>query len=159
MRLDMIPTRTATAVFMLLACSTSAHADWQYTHWGDTSSEVLNASAGSARPNTDRSQDPSPLIAKLVSPYAAAGVQLKAFLIFDAADRLTYVDLQSNVDPDCDHLAFELGKTYGPPEQTGSFGLRKWWDRKNGNIVIYSRIVGCKVRYMGIEQAGKAGGL
>ena len=49
--------------------------------------------------------------------------------------------------------------TYGQPDERGSFGLLKWWHEETGNVVIYSEIGTCQVRYMQHSAPGQSGGL
>ena len=149
--------------FLALTCfigaASVAHADWQYTTWGASADEVVAASDGAAQVNSDRSKDPGDLVAKLVAPYQALGFDFEAYFIFDRADQLQYVDLSPRNPLDCADIRHAVLNSYGQPEDTGSFGLMKWWHRPSGNVVIFSEILTCEIRYMALHEPGVNSGL
>lgn len=155
--------RCLQSIFMgaaaLYLCAGSAAADWQYARWGATLADVQKASGGIAKINPDRSRDPTPFKANLTAPYKAGPHDFVAYFIFDQNEKLSMVDLEMRKGGDCALLAFDLAAVYGPVQDRGSFGLRKWWDRTNGNVIIYSEISNCKVRYTPIATAAKPDGL
>lgn len=148
----------AVAVGAVLISSPAA-ADWQYTNWGDTPEAVMSAAGGAAKPNDDRGKDPLPNQALLTAPYDALGFSFDAFFVFDPADQLVYVDLKPRRPDECNAIRLAVMNTYGEPEERGSFGLLKWWHEESGNVVMYSEIVDCQVRYMEHNEAGQDGGL
>ncbi|WP_156026834.1 hypothetical protein [Sulfitobacter mediterraneus] len=135
------------------------YADWQYTQWGGSPTAVIEASGGSAGPNDDRGKDPLPLVATLTAPYTGLGFNFDAYFIFDPAEQLRYVDLAPLHPESCNEIRFALMNSYGQPDKRGSFGLLKWWHRESGNVVIYSEIGACQIRYMSLSEPGQAGGL
>ena len=147
------------AFSVVLATATDGHCDWQYTQWGSSPDAVLKASGGAAQLNGNRGKDPAQMKAKLVAPYRAGSNSYLAYFIFDQTDKLSIVDLEMQ-SGSCPQAVFELTSAYGPPQDRGSFGLKKWWDTKNSNIVIYTdEGSGCTVRYLPLVAAGKPGGL
>lgn len=148
----------AIAASAMLTASPAA-ADWQYTQWGDAPEAVLNAASGVARANEDRGKDPLPNRALLTAPYEGLGFAFDAYFIFDPADRLIYVDLDPQNPIECNAIRMALMNTYGQPDERGSFGLLKWWHEETGNVVIYSEIGTCQVRYMQHSTPGQSGGL
>lgn len=142
-----------------LLTSSPAAADWQYTSWGDTPEAVTNAASGAARVNDDRGKDPLPNRALLTAPYEGLGFAFDAYFIFDPEGRLMYVDLDPRNPVECNAIRMAVMNTYGQPDERGSFGLLKWWHEETGNVVIYSEIGTCQVRYMQRSAAGQAGGL
>ncbi len=143
----------------VILTSSPAAADWQYTHWGDAPEAVMNAASGAARANDDRGKDPLPNRALLTAPYEGLGFAFDAYFIFDPEDRLIYVDLGPRNPAECNAIRMAVMNTYGQPDERGSFGLLKWWHEETGNVVIYSEIGTCQVRYMQHSAAGQAGGL
>lgn len=146
------------AVF-LFSSQTIATADWQYTRWGDTPEQVQRASAGMVAPYNDRKRDTPLLSAKLAGMYKAGSTIFTAYFSFDKDDHLAAVDLQAERGVNCDLVVFELTKSYGPPQDRSPHGLMKWWDKNNGNVVIYTNYGSCAIRYLPFVAAGRAGGL
>lgn len=148
----------AIAASAMLTASPAA-ADWQYTQWGDAPEAVSNAAGGVARANEDRGKDPLPNRALLTAPYEGLGFAFDVYFIFDPADRLIYVDLAPQNPSECNAIRMAVMNTYGQPDERGSFGLLKWWHEETGNVVIYSEIGTCQVRYMQHSAPGQSGGL
>jgi hypothetical protein len=162
--------RTVISAFIVgvIACSlvaTSAVADWQYTKWGMTPEQVVKASKGAARANSDRTLDApnGGLVAKLVAPYRAGGFDFRAGFMFSPDDRLKVVDLvlQSG---SCPSLVGALTSTYGPQQSadhSSLLHLDTWWDKKNGNRVVLGEVGSdsCSVQYSPLHVPGKPGGL
>lgn len=112
-----------------------------------------------ARANDDRGKDPLPNRALLTAPCEGLGFAFDAYFIFDPADRLIYVDLAPQNPTECNAIRMAVMNTYGQPDERGSFGLLKWWHEETGNVVIYSEIGTCQVRYMQHSAPGQSGGL
>ncbi len=143
----------------LASIATPTSANWQYTTWGSTPDQVVQASNGRARPNPDRGKDPLPNVALLTTDYEASGVLFRVYFVFDPSNRLKMVDM-SPVDPrNCDSVVSALSNSYGAPGDTGGFGLMKWWNKPTGNIITYSRVFNCYVRYRPYTEPGASGGL
>tara|TARA_R110000737_G_scaffold52987_1_gene74300 strand:- start:464 stop:931 length:468 start_codon:yes stop_codon:yes gene_type:complete len=147
------------APIIVFFTTSAAHADWQYTTWGSSADEVMAASSGAAQENSDRGKDPGDFIATLVAPYQGLGYDFDAYFIFDQADRLQYVDLEPRNSLDCEGIRSAILNSYGKPEQTGSFGLMKWWHQPSENVVVFSEIIECKIRYMQLSEPGVDSGL
>lgn len=151
--------RLACISVLALLLPSHALADWQYTRWGDSPDVVVTGSNGAAVVNDDRGRDPLPMQALLTAPYSALGFEFDAFFIFDQSQRLTFVDLAPRSPGQCNEIRFSLLNSYGEPDQRGSFGLLKWWHRDSGNVVVYSEIGECQIRYMEFSEPGQQGGL
>lgn len=148
-----------TAATLALASATMADADWQYTTWGSSPEAVVAASNGVATANPNRDKDSSPNRALLTAPYEGLGFAFDAYFQFDAANRLVFVDLEPRNPSDCREIRFGLTSTYGKPDETGSFGLIKWWNRDTRNGVVYYEIETCYLRYMPYVEPNAEGGL
>lgn len=146
---------SAIPLFFLLS---PAEANWQYTFWGSTPDDVIKASNGRAIENTNRGRDMEGYRTLLKAPYQSGPFSFTAYFVFDLSGHLKFVDLET-ISVDCTMLLAELSNTYGPPADRGSFGLRKWWDKTNGNAVVYSEFKNCELRYMEIPASGAPGKL
>jgi hypothetical protein len=153
------PCKRIIAILAAACLPSVVYADWQYTQWGNSPSAVVDSSGGSAVPNNDRDKDPLPLVAMLTAPYTGLGFNFDAYFVFDPLEQLRYVDLTPLYPENCNEIRFALVNSYGQPDQRGSFGLLKWWHRESGNVVIYSEIGACQIRYMSLSEPGQAGGL
>jgi len=147
------------AVLTLVAvCPTRA--DWQYTKWGMTPEQVIEASKGVAVPNKDRSLDAADGVLKteLVAPYQAGAFKFKAGFMFGVDKKLKVVMLTLQSDS-CEELFGSLTTIYGP-EQSKNSTIYTWWDQKHGNRVNYY-VIGsnCWVQYKALSMPGKPGGL
>lgn len=148
----------------ILASFTSpAMADWQFTHWAMTPSEVETASGGKTRPNDDRGKDPVPLVAVLKMDHAASGFDFTAYFVFDSDKGLARVELEPTDMARCADLRYALTSSYGRPQDATTDAisdLAKWWSADTGNIVVYLRIgSGCSVAYSAFNEPGTATGL
>lgn len=143
-----------------------AHADWQYTRWGMTSSEVISASNGGVIPaaNPDKYEG-GKLLHLLDGTYRAAGFDFDAKFIFNPQRKLVQVKLEMPISDAyaCSSLWGTMANTYGPPKVSRmTLGkIAKWWDQGNGNVVALSDFPGmwCQLQYSPIMEAGAAGGL
>lgn len=149
---------SAIAASSMLNCSPAA-ADWQYTQWRDAPEAVIIAAGWAAHINDDRGKDPLPNRALLTAAYEGLGFAFDAYFIFDPADQLIYVDLAPQNPTECNAIRMAVMNTYGQPDERGSFGLLKWWHKETGNVVIYSEISACQLRYMQHSDPGQSGGL
>jgi hypothetical protein len=162
-------------VLALVCCGASAaKADWEYTKWGMTPQQVVNASKNLARESSDLRPDGDGNITKLVAPYQSGKFSFEAQFGFDATDRLSSVTLVLNdksagMDMDmgadmknmdkgrCHDLQVSVKTAYGPPQGGGSvhmqYGIETWQDQKNKNNVTYTVLdgVGCYVQYSVIK--------
>lgn len=82
-------------IALALACCgvSAAKADWEYTKWGMSPQDVLNASNGAAKASSDPRPDSSGNVTKLVAPYQSGKLSFEAQFAFDAADKLASVTL------------------------------------------------------------------
>lgn len=127
-----------------------------------TVDEVLAASGGQAKSNTDHGRNTDTMISALFASYTAAGINFRADFKFES-DRLALVVLTPSTD-DCGRLALSLAKAYGSSENSKGkyFSTKRWWDRENGNLVIYLDFLvdgSCSVQYMPLTEGGAPNGL
>jgi hypothetical protein len=82
-------------ILLVLACcgASTAKADWEYTHWGMSPQEVVDASKNLAKEESDPRPDNAGNVTKLVAPYQSGNFSFEAQFAFDAADKLASVTL------------------------------------------------------------------
>jgi hypothetical protein len=76
--------------------ASAAKADWEYTKWGMTPQQVIDASKDLAKPSTDPNDllpDSDGNVSKLVAPYQSGKFSFEAQFGFNAADKLASVTL------------------------------------------------------------------
>src|ERR1700683_2328497 len=85
-------------IMLALACcgASAAKADWEYTKWGMTPGQVVNAAKNRTRKSSDLHPDSDGNVTKLVAPYQSGKFSFEAQFGFDAADRLSSVTLVLN---------------------------------------------------------------
>ena len=139
----------------------AAKADWQYTRWGMSPAQVIQASQGAAAPFINAG-DTAEQRSKVVAPYRSGRHTFRSRVVFDRSDRLAIVMLELSDPSRCPELYADLTQAYGPPQATAKSGqLPRWWDRKNGNVVLLIDMVStsCSIQYTPLVEAGAAGGL
>ena len=150
-------------VGFLASLSSPAMADWQFTRWAMTQSQVEAASGGKTQPNDDRGKDPDPMVAALKMDHAASGLDFLAYFIFDGDKGLARVTLEPKDNGRCKEVRYALTSAYGRPQDTSTDAitdLAKWWSEATGNIVVYLQIgPGCSVDYTPLNKPGAATGL
>lgn len=151
------------AISIFALASSQANADWQYTRWGMSPSEVLNASGGSAQINTDRGLDAGNGMAKIVAPYRVQDFNFSAVFRFNKSDKLIQVVLNAK-NHQCALVEALPERTYGPVQaKDKTFFSRAtiWWDRPNKNQIMFYQLNdgACSVQYRPLEEGGAAGGL
>ena len=142
----------------------SAKADWQYTSWGMTPSQVMAASGGLAKPISDPGKNGEGFKTLLMAPYEGNGLRFSAnFRFLDTTGKLDTVTLELADQSKCPVLMHSLSSAYGPAQDRSRSSVtrtEKWWDRERGNVITYMEIVGtCEVQYRPIGQRGGQGGL
>ena len=163
-------------IVLALACcgARAAEADWEYTKWGMSPQQVLNASKNPTRESFDLHPDSDGNVTKLVTPYRSGKFLFEAQFGFDTGDRLSSVTLVLNdksagmdmgADTNmkqgpCYDLLVSVKSAYGPPQGGGSahmqYTIETWQDQKNKNNVKYTVLdgVGCYVQYSAFKSAG-----
>lgn len=151
----------AFAALAFTSLSGSARADWQYTRWGMSPQQVLEAAGGAAKAHHMPSDDGPTQRSKVVAPYRSGEHLFRSRFVFDLSDNLIIVMLELSDLSKCPELYRDLTSAYGPPQSFGSGrSLPKWWDKKNGNVVLLIDTLGsCSIQYTPIVQAGAPGGL
>lgn len=142
-------------VLLLTFLPALAHADWQYTKWGMTPQEVIDASGGIAVPDP-QSQGHSIKddISLLTGPYQIDSVnagrfEFSAYFLFDKQTRtLSRVSLRLKNPEQCNSLARELNDKYGTPRVVGGLAAL-WTDESSNNRIQFLQIgkVDCSVLY------------
>jgi hypothetical protein len=167
--------RLGIALALVCCGAGAAKADWKYTRWGMTPSQVAAASRNLTKKSADLHPDSDGNVTKLVAPYQAGKFAFEAQFGFDAADRLSSVTLVLN-DKDaamemdmgpgmamnhgpCHDLRMSVKKSYGPRQGGGAahalYSIETWRDQKNKNDIKYTVLdgVGCYVQYSAIKPA------
>lgn len=127
---------------VLLAASSDAHADWQYTRWTMTIDEVAKSSNGQLKPCDPQScsgqaiKDQRYEIA-LVGNYLSGAYKFKAFLYFDkSTKRLSLVSLKLDDPTGGFRLGADLKAKYGEPTKMSNTAISKdmEWRTKTDEI-------------------------
>lgn len=153
----------AIAMGLLVACAPSAHADWEWTHWGMTSSQALSASQGKAvfATATERQRRMyrrgfTPIqVPHLVAEHRAGDVDFLAYLLFDTTSaKLVCVDMVPKpgaaLNPSVKNA---LTDTYGAPaqEETKQLPGIQWtvttWVGDKDVIELQQGGLGAKLKY------------
>lgn len=115
----------------LVGMSSAARADWQYTRWGMSLTQVIAASHGQVHevPETD-----SGMLGRLLArgTYRAGGLTFNSTFFFDDSG-LSRVHL-SVTGVDCKSILTDLIKKYGMPS-VNRIGEPTWRDGDNANVV------------------------
>jgi hypothetical protein len=116
---------------LIFAISTSAHADWQYTHWGMSQDQAVTSSNGSLAVVSDK-------IA--AGTYLANGREFHAILFFGAGG-LKSVELTQPTVGECAGTLQVMQDKYGPGDKLPSTSAQDpgtiWRDEASGNIVDF----------------------
>lgn len=155
--------RTLTLGCVMLAAA-PAHADWQYTRWGMTKEEVIDASQGAAKAYSGTDQDAGAYQVVATAPYTGLGFQFLSLFMFDwKTHGLIGVKLNLLDKTKCDALTGGLVKTYGSPLETGADVVVKtmiWRDYAKKNVIKFRGTASyCQIIYSPIIETGPSGGL
>lgn len=147
-----------------------AHADWQYTKWGMTRDQLLQATPEKVDASSPWASPDKKTVWALNAPYQAAGVTFKANFGFDSeSGRLVMVKLQPVDAGSCGGLKGSLLEKYGKPETEDEKKLQgntmyeaRWKDTSSGNTLRYlnmmvMRNIVCSIDYAPIGAANKNG--
>jgi hypothetical protein len=131
---------------LLIAQAPEAHADWQYTRWGMTPQQVIDASGGQAVKNDNVSGDSTDDAQGLLRAYYIMGTyKFVAVFLFDRSSGvLTMVQLKlKNLETEAgyDLHAFLWGKYGAPLDQLdlSDIAATTWRDERNYNHVAWLR--------------------
>jgi hypothetical protein len=131
---------------------TSAHADWQYTKWGMTTSQVQAASGGAATfltteeqaANSAKDSDESAL---MKAPYISGQFQFTAyFSFFKNTNQLAHVKLQLHDAEKAASLLGSLRTKYGSPQSerlSDLFAYSIWYTK--GDQLTYADVVNKRI--------------
>jgi hypothetical protein len=144
--------RTITALVALLA-ATAAQADWQYTKWGMSESE-LTAISPNIQPTTasERQGHSNPHIGSALykSGYDARDINFTAYYWFNAGQLVAVEIVPTNLD-DGPKANLTLDQVYGAPIEDKSKPMngglifcnildRKWRSEREKNIITVSSL-------------------
>jgi len=157
--------RLSVASLLCLAVTASqAHADWQYTHWGMSVSEV-RAAAPDPVAEAPEGGAASPLgVVRLAAAYQAMGLEGRVAFAFQE-DSLSAV-VFAFVGKDDERVLFLLQDRYGAPVSSPAPDDRRelvwlWRDDPSGNNVRYIHFPGSldpdMIVYTPIHSAGSGG--
>lgn len=128
-----------------LFISINGHADWQYTSWGMTVDEVIDASGGVAMAVPEEEgigKSMSSDIVKLTAPYSAGDFAFTAYFAFDVVDNtLIRVTLELHDKSKSHDLHGALRSRYGEPESKNQFytsTFTLWYDDEGDQIDFQS---------------------
>jgi hypothetical protein len=133
--------RLPLAALVFAFAASTAHADWQYTHWGMSKDQVLLASNGTVSPTSARGPD-TPYVG-LRGKYATPDHAFDAAMYFDAGDTLVSVMLSQRTAPECAKTLGDLQEKYGTSQDaTNRRGPLRliWSDAASGNRVKYTGV-------------------
>jgi hypothetical protein len=133
------------AAFCVATVTSSACAHWQFTKWGMTEAQVVEASGSAASalsPSEAAGQSTSDgtKLARLGMPYMSGTFQFTATFLFDRAGLLCAVSLKQTAG-DADSLRGSLLAKYGQPREHSQtyVGIVDWWNA-GADEVMYSSI-------------------
>ncbi len=121
---------------------TDAQADWEYTRWGMSRAEVVEASHNAAVPVTeaDHGHFASSGIPGLAADYRSDAYSFRVLFFFDSAGKLETAGLVF-VDVDPEALAVDLEKKYGTPSSRFEKPLPggRYWETPRDRIIFLGR--------------------
>jgi hypothetical protein len=137
-------------VLLLTFFPTLAFAEWQYTKWGMTQQDVIDASNGIAVPDLDsKGHSTNEAMSLLEASYSAGRFEFIVRFLFDKETRrLSSVHLNLKTPEQCNLLLRELIDKYGPPRNIGGIA-GEWRDESSNNRIQFVQmpISGCPLSY------------
>ena len=125
----------------------AAAADWQYTRWGMTEAEVIEASAGKAVAHFVAVRESWGIYADLVAPTRFGTFAYDAYFYFDdETQRLKAVRLEPAAPVWCIDVMKALMVRYGSDQRLIN-GKTVWRDPSNNNRITLSGFSTCRVKY------------
>lgn len=117
-----------------------AQASWQFTQWGMTEGQVLEASHGTIHKATEPGVYTDGSRGLLEGEYKSRSFGFQSTFTFSPAGTLNGVKLKMPDRTKCESLNLALTAAYGDEKVfkllTGK--ISKWWDEDNGNMVLLS---------------------
>jgi hypothetical protein len=141
--------------FLALGLATPANADWQYTKWGMTPTEVVAASGGHAtckQPSTKELANTLSYVDECNSWYQVGKFKFFVTFSFDKQFRKLQGVTLLLVGSDEDDLAQAIQEKYGPWTD-GTV----WLDKAAGYSVRFKREFGAWIHYHPLHEAEKGG--
>lgn len=122
--------------------TTDARADWEYTRWGMSKAEVIEASHNAAVPAAegDRGHFADSGIPALAADFRSDAYSFRVLFFFDRAGKLATVGLVF-VDADPVALGVDLEKKYGKPTRRygNPFPGGMYWETPRDQIIFLGR--------------------
>ena len=125
----------------IMLWSIPAHADWQYTRWGMTANQVVEASKGRALEIPSDRQRYRGGVTLLESSYSASGIDFRTIFTFDNSQKLHSIILEPKSFNDCGKIQTLVLSNYGPAihqDRSGSMMHYQWVDREKSNFIRFS---------------------
>ncbi len=131
----------AVALFTHCMLLGSSYADWQYTRWGMSVDDVIVASGGIAKPNSNVARESTKNLRTLLkAPYQTGKFKFNVAFMFDTwSKKLVRVNLVLLAPSLGSELGNALKSKYGPPILDSSRAAN-WRDEENGNNIAWYRI-------------------
>ncbi|WP_139257715.1 hypothetical protein [Natronohydrobacter thiooxidans] len=159
-----------TKALVLFLAPHPASADWQYTRWGMSFSELQSMQGVTQNAKNEKHTDT--MLALLKAKYVASGIKSVAYFYFRKSDidlGLIEVRLSDFAPSDCASVTGILRRTYGNPDLHDGSGLLEitsWRVLDSQNFISFMGIinrlentyVSCDVIYNPLAPPGTSGG-
>ena len=151
----MIWRRAILGIVLALAClplsAAKALADWQYTRWGMTRAQVIEASKGQAIAHAVKIRESWGIYPELVAPSRFAKHAFRAYFYFNGEnDQLNAVRLVPVGTVWCPDVAKALMTRYGSDHILVD-GYFIWRDSPAKNKITLSGFSTCRIKYERLE--------
>ncbi|MBD3759359.1 hypothetical protein O4H52_09925 [Sphingomonadaceae bacterium G21617-S1] len=137
-----------------------AKADWQYTRWGMTPSEVETAAQAAGQTLIPSNQPMATRLLGHTGTYAVSGGVMEANFYY-SDNKLEEVELKGSRDGQCYVIGLGLNEKYGTPfSKTDMVVATKfiWHDQDQGNSVEFMRFSSsCYLSYRSLATRDKSG--
>ncbi len=141
-----------TAIAFLSAPMSKALADWQYTRWGMSRAEVIEASGGLAVVYEVKKREEWGIYPDLVAPALFGKFKYRAKFYFDADNgELKAVRMDPVNGVWCPDVAHALWVRYGTDQQMKD-GYFIWQDAAANDRITLSGFSTCRIRYEPLDQ-------
>ena len=148
-RVALASTVTVCAGFLALQ---EALADWQYTRWGMSKAQVVEASEGLAVDHDVRKRETWGIYADLAAPFRFGKYSYRAFFYFDEdSGELTAVRLDPAADVWCPDVARTLMLRHGSNQQMLD-GYFIWSDSSANSKISLSGFSTCRIKYEPLQK-------
>jgi len=145
----------ALGLVVAIVLARAAVADWQYTRWGMTEGQVIEASAGKAVAHHVGVRESWGIYADLVAPTLFGPFEYDAYFYFDdETGGLKAVRLEPPAPVWCIDVLKALMDRYGTDQETLD-GKTVWRDPVNNNRITLSGFSTCRVKYQPLAAADR----